>query len=54
MKHQGKSPRRKYQGSKNTSVLGGLRRQLQNAIAREDYELAAQLRDKIRGLETAN
>jgi protein arginine kinase activator len=54
MRHQGKSPRRKYQGKQNTSVLGGLRRQLQGAIAREDYELAAQLRDKIRGLETAN
>jgi protein arginine kinase activator len=53
-KHQGKSPRRTYQGARNTSALGGLRRQLQNAIGREDYELAAQLRDKIRGLETAN
>jgi protein arginine kinase activator len=54
MKHAGKSPRRKYQGKQSASILGGLRRQLQGAIAREDYELAAQLRDKIRGLEAAN
>jgi protein arginine kinase activator len=55
-KHQGKAPRRKYAGqpNRNTSALGGLRRQLQGAIAREDYELAAQLRDKIRNLEAAN
>ena len=54
-KHQGKSPRRRGPADKKTTTaLGSLRRQLQGAIAREDYELAAQLRDKIRGLETAN
>lgn len=54
-KHQGKSPRRKSPENKSAAnALGGLRRQLQGAIAREDYELAAQLRDEIRGLETAN
>jgi len=54
-KHQGKTPRRKSPVTKTAAnALGGLRRQLQGAIAREDYELAAQLRDKIRGMETAN
>lgn len=53
-KHQGKSPRfRGVADRKTTTALGSLRRQLQGAIAREDYEQAAQLRDKIRCLETA-
>jgi len=51
VKHQGKSPRRKYPQNEATSELGVLRKQLQSAVGREDYEQAAHLRDKIRHLE---
>ncbi len=53
VQHQGKSPRHKDRESPNPGVLAGLRRQLQNAISKEDYEQAAQLRDKIRMVETS-
>lgn len=51
VKHQGKSPRRKYPQSNASSKLGALRRQLQGAIGREDYEQAATIRDQIRQVE---
>jgi protein arginine kinase activator len=54
VKHQGKSPRRKYPQSGMHSQLGQLRKRLQNAVGMEDYEQAAQLRDQIRQLETSN
>lgn len=52
IKHQGKSPRRKYPASGFHSQLVALRKQLQGAIGREDYEHAARLRDSIRQLES--
>ena len=54
VKHQGKSPRRKYPQNEVSSELGALRKQLQGAVGREDYEQAAHLRDKIRQLEISN
>jgi protein arginine kinase activator len=51
VQHQGKSPRHRPQHTPSLSVLASLRRQLQAAISREDYEQAATLRDKIRGVE---
>ena len=54
VKHQGKSPRRKYPQSGMLSQLGQLRKKLQNAVGMEDYEQAAQLRDQIRQLEISN
>lgn len=53
VRHQGKSPRRKYPQNTTTSKLGALRRQLHSAIGKEDYEQAAHLRDSIRQLEMA-
>ena len=54
VQHQGKAPRRKARATPNNSVLVNLRRQLQGAVGREDYEQAAQLRDKIRELELSS
>lgn len=54
VRHQGKSPRRKYPQSVASSKLGALRRQLHSAIGKEDYEQAAQIRDTIRQLEMAS
>lgn len=51
IKHMGKSPRRKYPQSATSTQLSALRKQLQGAIGREDYEQAAQIRDQIRHLE---
>ncbi len=53
VKHQGKSPRRKFSQSEASTELSQLRKQLHGAVGREDYEQAAFLRDKIRQLETA-
>lgn len=52
VKHQGKSPRRRNPQTGVSSELGTLRKQLQSAIGREDYEQAAHLRDKIRMIES--
>jgi protein arginine kinase activator len=54
VKHQGKAPRRQGGATPHAATLTNLRRQLQGAVGREDYEQAAQLRDKIRELETSN
>lgn len=51
--HCGKVPRRLPQARETWSELVELRKQLQQAIGREDYEEAAQLRDRIRQLEEA-
>jgi protein arginine kinase activator len=52
-KHVGKQPRRLPQLKSLLQELGHLRRQLQAAIQHEHYEEAAQLRDRIKQLETA-
>ena len=50
-RHCGKTPRRLPQTRQTQSELVQLRRQLVQAINKEAYEEAAQLRDKIRRLE---
>lgn len=47
--HTGKRPRRGAATPGSQAVFVQLRRQLRDAIDREQYELAAQLRDQIRG-----
>jgi len=50
-RHCGKTPRRLPQSQQTQSELIQLRKQLHQAVTREAYEEAAQLRDKIRKLE---
>lgn len=49
--HVGKSPRRHASATSRRAELAVLRKQLQQAILREDYEEAARLRDQIRTIE---
>ncbi len=51
--HVGKAPRRAGTGEHRQLLLGRLRRRLDEAVAAEDYELAARLRDDIRRHEEA-
>ena len=48
--HLGKVPRRSSSRMKNSVELARLRRELDKAVAGENYELAAQLRDQIKAL----
>jgi protein arginine kinase activator len=50
-KHCGKTPRRLPQSKQTQSELIQLRNRLKQAVTKEDYEAAAQLRDRIRQLE---
>jgi len=50
-RHAGKTPRRLPQTRQAQSELIQLRKQLQQAVTREAYEEAAQIRDRIRQLE---
>src|SRR5438874_5093007 len=50
-RHCGKTPRRLPQNKQTQSELIQLRNRLQQAVTREAYEEAAQLRDRIRQLE---
>jgi protein arginine kinase activator len=52
LRHTGKAPRRLPTG--RTSDLLRLRQEMQQAVSREDYERAAQLRDMIEGLDKQN
>jgi len=52
-RHAGKSPRRLPQTRKTQTELLHLRKQLQQAVTREAYEEAAELRDRIRQLESS-
>lgn len=49
--HTGKAPRRAEGPLKLKREISALRRELQVAIGQEDFERAAQLRDRIRALE---
>ena len=49
-KHVGKRPQRAA-GQEGGTELIRLRREMDEAIKKEDYELASKLRDQIRGLE---
>jgi len=49
--HIGKTPRRGGAGIERQVQLTRLRKRLDDAVASEDYELAARLRDDIHGIE---
>lgn len=49
--HIGKVPRRAGVGEQRQMTLQRLRRQLDDAVSAEDYELAARLRDDVRQIE---
>jgi protein arginine kinase activator len=50
-KHSGKVPARLFRHLARSGKLGELRRNLEEAVSKEDYEQAASLRDEIRQLE---
>jgi protein arginine kinase activator len=49
--HAGKIPARLYRDLARTDRLNELRKHLEDAVSKEDYEKAANLRDEIRQLE---
>jgi protein arginine kinase activator len=49
--HSGKVPARLYRNMARTDRLNELRKHLEDAVSKEDYEAAANLRDEIRQLE---
>ncbi|RUL85907.1 UvrB/UvrC motif-containing protein [Tautonia sociabilis] len=51
VRHSGKAPKRAPRTSRQQNTLIRLRNDLKRAIAAEDYEAAAKLRDEIKSLE---
>jgi protein arginine kinase activator len=49
--HSGKAPKRDPGGSDKRTQLIRLRREMKEAVAAEEYELASELRDRIRRVE---
>jgi protein arginine kinase activator len=49
--HSGKRPKRSEHGTDRQTELIRLRRDLDKAVKREDYEKASRIRDQIRGIE---
>lgn len=49
--HVGKVPRRAGAGEQRQLLIGRMRKRLDEAVAAEDYELAAKLRDDVRRYE---
>jgi protein arginine kinase activator len=50
-RHAGKVPRRAPRNTRQQTTLIQLRNELKRAVAAEDYEAAARLRDRIKGIE---
>lgn len=50
-RHSGKAPRRAPQNSRRQSTLIRLRNELKRAVAAEEYESAARIRDEIQTIE---
>ena len=50
-KHVGKQPKRGVQGTDHQTRLIQLRREMREAVDREDYERASAIRDEIRRME---
>ena len=50
-RHSGKVPKRAPRNTQQQTTLIQLRNELKRAVAAEDYEAAARLRDKIQGIE---
>jgi protein arginine kinase activator len=53
VEHAGKVPKRSPAGAEHRTQLIRLRREMNEAVAQEDYERASKLRDDIRRLEEA-
>lgn len=51
--HVGKQPKRSSDGSEELTQIIRLRREMKDAIEREDYERASELRDQINSIEGA-
>jgi protein arginine kinase activator len=51
--HVGKRPKRGAHGTDHQTELIRLRREMKEAVEREDYEAATKLRDQIRQIESA-
>ncbi len=51
-RHRGKTPPRMTSGAPSAIPLSSLRRQLEEAVRREDFETAVDLRDRISALRT--
>ena len=51
-KHTGKVPARLFRDIIRSDRLNELKRSLEEAVSKEDYESAATIRDKIRNLES--
>jgi len=51
-KHTGKIPARLFRDMMRSDRLNELRRNLEEAVSKEDYESAATIRDEIRNLES--
>lgn len=51
VRHVGRAPSRFLKNREKADRLASLKQQLKDAIAKEDFELAATLRDEIRALE---
>ncbi|MBN2295990.1 MAG: UvrB/UvrC motif-containing protein [Pirellulales bacterium] len=52
--HVGKRPSRGVSGSESRTQLIRLRREMKEAVAREDYERASELRDEIQRIQSAS
>ena len=52
--HTGKVPARIYRQIERENTLRSLQRDLQRAVAAENYESAAQIRDQLRQMETSS
>ncbi len=50
VEHTGKAPGKISESMRLTKEIGNLRKQLEDAVKREDYEKAAQLRDQIKDM----
>jgi protein arginine kinase activator len=50
-RHSGKVPKRAPRNTQQQTTLIQLRNELKRAVVAEDYEAAARLRDKIKGIE---
>lgn len=51
--HVGKIPARQGNKARITAQIGGLQKEIETAIAKEQYEVAANLRDKIKALKNS-
>jgi len=51
IQHVGKTPKRSAAGSEDRTLLIRLRREMEEAVKREEYETASKLRDQIKEIE---